>query len=120
VALVLGSRSDPPLPLHRWRVNGLLGELRSDELRFSARETAQVVAANGGELTPDDANALTERTEGWAAGVQLARWRCATTPTHPASCGRSPDPIATSPTTSPARCSKTGTLAGAPRRSRAR
>ena len=39
VALVLGSRSDPPLPLSRWRVNGLLGELRTDELRFSARET---------------------------------------------------------------------------------
>jgi LuxR family maltose regulon positive regulatory protein len=72
VALVLASRSDPPLPLHRWRVNGLLGELRSDELRFSVTETAQLVAANGVELTPDDVTLLTERTEGWAAGVQLA------------------------------------------------
>jgi LuxR family transcriptional regulator, maltose regulon positive regulatory protein len=72
VALVIGSRSDPPLPLHRWRVNGMLGELRTGELRFSARETEQVVAANGVGLAPDDANALTGRTEGWAAGVQLA------------------------------------------------
>ncbi len=72
VALVLGSRSDPPLPLSRWRVNGLLGELRTDELRFSAGETAQVVAANGVELEPDDADTLTARTEGWAAGVHLA------------------------------------------------
>jgi LuxR family maltose regulon positive regulatory protein len=72
VALVLGSRSDPPLPLHRWRANGLLGELRTDELRFSARDTAQVVAAHGIELTADDADALTARTEGWAAGVHLA------------------------------------------------
>jgi LuxR family transcriptional regulator, maltose regulon positive regulatory protein len=68
----VGTRSDPPLPLHLLRVNGLLGELRSDELRFSARETAQLLAANGVVLSPDDANALTERTEGWAAGVQLA------------------------------------------------
>ena len=72
VALVLGSRFDPPLPLHRWRATGRLGELRSDELRFSARETAQVVAANGVDLGPDDADTLTERTEGWAAGVQMA------------------------------------------------
>ncbi len=72
VALVLGSRSDPPLPLGRWRVSEVLGELRSDELRFWARETAQVVAANGVELTPDAADALTRRTEGWAAGVHLA------------------------------------------------
>ena len=72
MALVLGSRSDPPLALHRWRVTGLLGELRYDALRFSARETEQVLAANGVDLAPDDADALTERTEGWAAGVQLA------------------------------------------------
>ena len=72
MALVLGSRSDPPLPLHRWRANGLLGELRTDELRFSARDTLDVVAAHGIELTADDAGALTARTEGWAAGVHLA------------------------------------------------
>ena len=71
-ALVLATRSDPPLPLHRWRLNGLLGEVRSDELRFSAREAGQLVAANGVDLAPADADALTERTEGWAAGVQLA------------------------------------------------
>ncbi len=72
VALVLGSRSDPPLPLHRWRANGILGELRTDQLRFSADDTARVVAAHGIELTPEDADALTARTEGWAAGVHLA------------------------------------------------
>ena len=72
VAVVLGSRSDPPLPLSRWRVNGLLGELRTDELRFSARDTARVVAASGVELSPDDVDTLTARTEGWAAGVHLA------------------------------------------------
>ncbi len=72
VSLVLGSRSDPLLPLHRWRVNGVLGELRSHQLRFSARETAQLLAAHGVDVAPHDADALTERTEGWAAGVQLA------------------------------------------------
>ena len=72
VALVLSSRSDPPLPLARWRVNGLLGELRTDELRFSGRDTARVVAGNGVGLSRDDAETLTARTEGWAAGVHLA------------------------------------------------
>ena len=71
VAIVVGTRSDPPLPLQRWRVEGILGELRS-QLRFSARDTGRVIAAHGVELTPADASALTERTEGWAAGVQLA------------------------------------------------
>ena len=71
-ALVLGTRSDPPLPLHRWRVNGLLGELRSGGLRFSADETTRLVAANGVDLSSADARTLTERTEGWAAGIQLA------------------------------------------------
>src|SRR5919201_3347803 len=39
--LVLACRSDPPLPLHRWRVNGDLGELRTDQLAFTGTETGE-------------------------------------------------------------------------------
>ena len=38
--LELAGRSNPPLPLARLRAGGQLAELRADDLRFSAEETA--------------------------------------------------------------------------------
>ena len=79
--LALTSRSDPPLALARLRARGQLTELRAAELRFTPGEAAallqQVAAAPGGARLdaplPDAvAAALAARTEGWAAGLQLA------------------------------------------------
>ena len=79
--LALTSRSDPPLALARLRARGQLTELRAAELRFTPGEAAvllqQVAAAPGGARPgaplPDAvAAALAARTEGWAAGLQLA------------------------------------------------
>ena len=74
--LVLASRSDPPLALARLRARGQLAELRAAELRFTADETAtllqQMAAGTGAAPTDADVAALTARTEGWAAGLQLA------------------------------------------------
>ena len=74
--LILASRSDPPLSLARHRARGQLAELRAGELRFTAREAAallqQVAAAPGGALSDGAVAALAARTEGWAAGLQLA------------------------------------------------
>ena len=74
--LVLASRSDPPLALARLRGRGQLAELRAAELRFTADEAAallQQVAAVSGVALPETAvAALATRTEGWAAGLQLA------------------------------------------------
>jgi len=79
--MVLASRSDPPLALARLRARGQLTELRAAELRFTADEAAallrQVAAAPGGArpgapLPDTAATALAARTEGWAAGLQLA------------------------------------------------
>ena len=79
--LALASRSDPPLTLARLRARGQLTELRAAELRFTPGEAAallqQVAAAPGGARLdaplPDTvAAALAARTEGWAAGLQLA------------------------------------------------
>ena len=74
--LVLASRSDPPLPLARLRARGQLAELRAAELRFTADEAAallrQVAEAASSALSDADIAALTARTEGWAAGLQLA------------------------------------------------
>ena len=74
--LVLASRSDPPLALARLRARGQLTELRAAELRFTTGEAAALLlhmAAGTGAALPDAAvAAMAARTEGWAAGLQLA------------------------------------------------
>jgi LuxR family maltose regulon positive regulatory protein len=73
LSAVVSSRSDPPLPLARLRARGQLAELRSAELRFTAGEAAALLGAAGGPGLPGAAvAALVARTEGWAAGLQLA------------------------------------------------
>jgi LuxR family maltose regulon positive regulatory protein len=71
--LVLASRSDPPLPLARLRASGQLSELRANDLRFTADEAAALLREAAGPGLPDAVvAALADRTEGWAAGLQLA------------------------------------------------
>jgi LuxR family maltose regulon positive regulatory protein len=71
--LVLASRSDPPLPLARLRAAGQLAELRAGDLRFTAEEAAALLRESAGDVLPAAvAAALAARTEGWAAGLQLA------------------------------------------------
>ena len=107
--LVLASRSDPPLALARLRGRGQLAELRAAELRFTADEAAALLqqgAAGSGAALPETAvAALAARTEGWAAGLQLAACRCAGSPMPPGSWPRSPAATATCWTSWPRRCS---------------
>jgi ATP/maltotriose-dependent transcriptional regulator MalT len=71
--LVLASRADPPLPLARLRARGQLAELRERDLRFTAEEAAALLReAIGPDLPDATVTALLARTEGWAAGLQLA------------------------------------------------
>ncbi|MGE5528853.1 MAG: LuxR C-terminal-related transcriptional regulator [Patescibacteria group bacterium] len=71
--LVLAGRNDPPLPLGRWRVRGLLTEIRAADLRFSAGEIGDLSRLIPDlELSPAELAALAGRTEGWAAGLKLA------------------------------------------------
>ena len=72
--LVLASRTDPPLSLARLRARGQLMELRSADLRFTAGEAAALLqqVASGHVLPHAVVTALASRTEGWAAGLQLA------------------------------------------------
>jgi LuxR family transcriptional regulator, maltose regulon positive regulatory protein len=71
--LVLASREDPPLPLHRLRGRGQLVELRARDLRFSVEESAMFLRDSMGVVATDEmVTSLTTRTEGWAAGLQLA------------------------------------------------
>ena len=74
--LVLAGRSDPPLVLARLRARGELAELRAADLRFTAGEAAELLDQMGGgrdqPLPEAVVAALVARTEGWAAGLQLA------------------------------------------------
>jgi LuxR family transcriptional regulator, maltose regulon positive regulatory protein len=70
--LVMSSRIQPLLPLHRYRLNGELAEIRAKDLAFTAAESSLLMAQLGIGLSPEATEYLTERTEGWAAGIRLA------------------------------------------------
>ena len=70
--VVLSSRRDPPIRLHKLRLADEVAELRADDLRFTASETRELLDASEISLSDAGAAALYERTEGWAAGLRLA------------------------------------------------
>ena len=70
--LVVASRMNPPLPLYRYRVAGQLAEIRARDLAFDVDEAGVLLARQGCTLTADMVESLTQRTEGWAAGLRLA------------------------------------------------
>ena len=70
--LVLVTRGDPGVPLGRLRAGGDLVEIGTALLALDAEETRAVAAIGGLELSEQAAEALRERTEGWAAAVALA------------------------------------------------
>jgi LuxR family transcriptional regulator, maltose regulon positive regulatory protein len=70
--VVLATRHDLRLGLHRLRLEGELTELRAADLRFSLAEARELLAAAGVELGEPALALLYERTEGWAAGLRLA------------------------------------------------
>jgi len=70
--LVVASRVDPLLPLHRYRLTGELAEIRADDLAFSVEESGLLLARHGITLSEAAIEGLTGRTEGWVAGIRLA------------------------------------------------
>src|SRR6266540_2680886 len=71
--VVIASRSDPPIPLARFRARGQLAELRAADLRFTLEESAALLRGIWGlNLTEESIAALEERTEGWVTGLQFA------------------------------------------------
>jgi LuxR family transcriptional regulator, maltose regulon positive regulatory protein len=70
--LVLASRSDPQLRLHRLRMAGQLCELRDRDLYFSLAESRDLLANFGVEVGAGDLALLHRSSEGWAAALQMA------------------------------------------------
>jgi LuxR family maltose regulon positive regulatory protein len=70
--VVLLTRRDLRLGLHRLRLEGELTELRGEELRFGLEESRGLLEAAGVRLSDGAVESLVETTEGWAAGLRLA------------------------------------------------
>ncbi|MBN1147856.1 MAG: AAA family ATPase [Anaerolineales bacterium] len=71
--LALATRSDPPLPVANLRARGQLTELRAEQLRFRPHEAGEFFNQGMGlHLSAREVEALTQRSEGWIAGLQLA------------------------------------------------
>ena len=72
VHAMLTTRHDLQLRLHQLRLAGELGEIRAEDLRFTERETRELLDASGIALPESGVALLHQRTEGWAAGLRLA------------------------------------------------
>jgi LuxR family transcriptional regulator, maltose regulon positive regulatory protein len=70
--IILATRHDIRLGLHRLRLEGGLTEIRTEDLRFTVPEARELFEAGGLDLTDAALTQLYERTEGWAAGLRLA------------------------------------------------
>lgn len=70
--VVLLTRVDPALPLHRYRLDGAVTEIRSAHLAFTSREAATLMRRSGLDLTAAEVAALLDRTGGWPAGLKFA------------------------------------------------
>jgi LuxR family maltose regulon positive regulatory protein len=69
---VLVGRSEPPLPLARYRARDELLELRTEDLTFLVEETAEFLnRLMGLDLAADAIGSFHTQLEGWVAGLQL-------------------------------------------------
>ena len=71
--LAIASRTDPPFPLTSLRARGQVLEIRTDELRFTPKETHTFLEGMAGrQLSQETAELLRHKTEGWIVGLRLA------------------------------------------------
>jgi LuxR family maltose regulon positive regulatory protein len=75
VRLLVAARSDPLLPLHRYRLADQVQELRAADLAMTATEVRLLLEDHGVRLPDEELRTLTARTEGWPAGLRLAAMR---------------------------------------------
>ena len=70
--LVLATRSDPSIPLGRYRLSGQLVEIRAAELAMTPDETRELLGPVADSLSQAEIETLCQRTDGWAAALRLA------------------------------------------------
>lgn len=73
VRLIIATRVDLPLGWVRRRLRGDVAELRTADLAFDTADAAALLGAIAGRpISERNVELLVARTEGWAAGLQLA------------------------------------------------
>jgi LuxR family maltose regulon positive regulatory protein len=72
LSTVLLTRSEPRLPLYRWRLTGQLAELRTEQLSFTPDEAGELLRRHELDVPHATVRNLLGVTEGWAAGLTLA------------------------------------------------
>lgn len=73
VRIVLLTRSDPLLPLHHYRLDGTVTEIRAADLAFTTVEAAALMGHQKLNLAPAEIAELRARTGGWPApGLMFA------------------------------------------------
>jgi len=80
--LIISTRATPPISLARLRARGLLAELRSPALRFRKEEVAALMEQNLPAISNESLTLLNEKTEGWAAALQIMRSSLSGRDTH--------------------------------------
>jgi LuxR family maltose regulon positive regulatory protein len=71
VRMIVISRTEPPLSVHRLRLAGQVAEIRAADLAFTGEEASALVAGHGLALAAEDVTMLLHRTEGWPTGLHL-------------------------------------------------
>ncbi|SOB75199.1 LuxR family transcriptional regulator, maltose regulon positive regulatory protein [Marinobacter sp. LV10R510-11A] len=73
VTVTLASRTEPPLPLARWRVRRWVQEIHPALLAFSEDECREFFHSTMGlAISEQEVQAICRRTEGWVAAMQLS------------------------------------------------
>ena len=70
--LVVATRVDPVLPLHRYRLAGTVAEIRLADLAFTVDEARELMRKVGLELSETALQTIVDRTHGWVAGLRFA------------------------------------------------
>jgi LuxR family maltose regulon positive regulatory protein len=71
--LIISTRADPPLALAKLRARGMLAEIRAPDLRFREDEISALLVRDIPDLSEQSLLLLSEKTEGWAAALQIVR-----------------------------------------------
>jgi LuxR family maltose regulon positive regulatory protein len=96
---VLATRRDQRLRLHQLRLAGELAEIRGEDLRFTERETRELLSVSGITLSEAGAALLHQRPKDGRQASASRRSRWPVTPTRSGSSRSSPAATARSPST---------------------
>jgi len=72
IKIIISTREDPQLKLNRYRLAGIIYELRIRNLEFNYKEIEKFYEKAKIDIKENDLKRLAKRTEGWISGLKLA------------------------------------------------